>query len=513
MRDVSRGKKRSKTGKTEDACRNRSAVSDKTGNFRKKFQICQESIREQNPAKRYNALVTDKTAANFLKEVYRMESNKGILSPGYEGIIWNLDKFGTLTVAGKGKIPDCACGKKPVPPWENAKDQIREIEIGEGITEIGINAFRECIHLKQLSLPDSLQRIHAYAFWNCTELTDIYSGSRNFTYIYDRSGEGKENTVIFGVEAFHNVPWAESMWGDFYCGNGALYVCFSGKKDIVIPGEIRELKPFSMSWTEADSITLPKSLEIIGNFAFSESKIKKSLILPDSVRTIEPYAFANCSAPSVVFPVSWKPGKMDWRGTDVKMIRRRSTPKYHVALVKDRSMGKFRRLKVVEKKRTEQERDAVIEDKHIDVGESLYRRVRGGKVILCITYGDNRICSVKSFAWNSRCGLPEEYLMYPVRLENGKVGTWRDSFTYQEKEDIVSAFEDRDGGELEKEGVLRFYDPDKLEEWFWYGSKEDFGSGLEMELLKLWLKEHPNIAVDSIEENRENDKIRLSADV
>ena len=51
-----------------------------------------------------------------------MENNMEILSPGYEGIIWNLDKFGTLTVTGKGKIPDCACGKsrtlrgrKPVP--------------------------------------------------------------------------------------------------------------------------------------------------------------------------------------------------------------------------------------------------------------------------------------------------------------------------------------------------------------------------------------------------------------
>lgn len=415
MSGALQGKKRCETGKTEETCRNRSAVSDKTENFRKKFQISRENIRELSPANRYNASVTDKTAANFLKEVYRMENNMEILSPGYEGIIWNLDKFGTLTVTGKGKIPDCACGKRPDAPWENVKDQIREIEIGEGITEIGINAFRECIHLKQVSIPDSLQRIHAYAFWNCTELTDIYSGSRNFTYIYDRSGEEKENTVIFGVEAFHNVPWPESIWGDFYCRDGVLYVCFSGK--------------------------------------------------------------------------------------------------YHVVLVKDSSMGKFRRLKVLEKKRTDQEQDTVIEDKHIDVGESLYRRIRGGKVILCITYADNRICSVKSFAWNSRCGLPEEYLMYPVRLENGEAGLWRDSFTYQEKEDIVSAFEDRDGGELEKEGVLRLYGPDKLEEWFWYGSKENFGCGLELDLLKLWLKEHPDIAVDSIEENRENDKIRLFVDV
>lgn len=415
MSGALQGKKRCETGKTEETCRNRSAVSDKTENFRKKFQISRENIRELSPANRYNASVTDKTAANFLKEVYRMENNMEILSPGYEGIIWNLDKFGTLTVTGKGKIPDCACGKRPDAPWENVKDQIREIEIGEGITEIGINALRECIHLKQVSIPDSLQRIHAYAFWNCTELTDIYSGSRNFTYIYDRSGEEKENTVIFGVEAFHNVPWPESIWGDFYCRDGVLYVCFSGK--------------------------------------------------------------------------------------------------YHVVLVKDSSMGKFRRLKVLEKKRTDQEQDTVIEDKHIDVGESLYRRIRGGKVILCITYADNRICSVKSFAWNSRCGLPEEYLMYPVRLENGEVGAWRDSFTYQEKEDIVSAFENRDGGELEKEGVLRLCGPDKLEEWFWYGSKEDFGCGLEMDLLRLWLKKHQDIAVDSIEENRENDKIRLFVDV
>ena len=34
-----------------------------------------------------------------------------------------------------------------------------------------------------------------------------------------------------------------------------------------------------------------------------------------------------------------------------------------------------------------------------------------------------------------------------------------------------------------------------------------------MDLLKLWLKKHPDIVVDSIEENRENDKIRLFVDV
>ena len=46
---------------------------------------------------------------------------------------------------------------------------------GEGITEIGINTFRECKGLRSVVFPDSLQKIHAYAFWNCTNLKKIES--------------------------------------------------------------------------------------------------------------------------------------------------------------------------------------------------------------------------------------------------------------------------------------------------------------------------------------------------
>ena len=47
------------------------------------------------------------------------------------------------------------------------------IEIPEGVTEIGMCAFEECIHLTSIEIPNSVTRIFDHAFQDCTNLTSI----------------------------------------------------------------------------------------------------------------------------------------------------------------------------------------------------------------------------------------------------------------------------------------------------------------------------------------------------
>lgn len=433
---------------------------------------------------------------------------------------WELDAAGKLTVTGSGRIPDYSCGKNAAAPWDDIKDRIFGIEITEGITEIGINAFKDCKNLKSAVLPASLFRIRAYAFWNCTQLEDVGSNRTNFQYIYDRGQYSKDMTVIFEIGSFHHVPWAIKKWGEFYCKDDCLYTCFSDKRKLVIPEGIQVLASFSLAYIDTESVRLPNTLKTIQNFVFSGGVVRNNLVLPNAIQSIEPYAFSDCSVPLISFPSSWRPDKIQWKRTGIGMIRRQYVPeyinKYSVGLEKVKGMGKFKRVKIVENKPVQHKDGTVTKVRDVskvDVGGSVYRRIRNGKVILCISYEDNKISSVKSFSWDRYGELPVEYLLYPVFEPDGLLVPWSDSFTYQEKEDIVYAFWDHDGEALYKAGVLRLRHPDTHEEWFWSDDKRNYGGPLELELLEMWLKEHPDIKVDSMNENRDNDKTRLFVSV
>ncbi len=86
----------------------------------------------------------------------------------YEGVCgenayWTLDKKGTLTISGTGKVNSN--------PWE--KDKIKKVIISEGITDISEGLFSRCINLVEVLLPNSLITIGTTAFANCTSLKSI----------------------------------------------------------------------------------------------------------------------------------------------------------------------------------------------------------------------------------------------------------------------------------------------------------------------------------------------------
>lgn len=88
---------------------------------------------------------------------------------------WDLEqgKPYKLTIEGTGGIafPD---GE---PPWKEYSPLITTLSISDGITSIGIFAFRGCASLKALTLPDSVETIGYYAFGDCYSLKTVVCGS------------------------------------------------------------------------------------------------------------------------------------------------------------------------------------------------------------------------------------------------------------------------------------------------------------------------------------------------
>lgn len=84
--------------------------------------------------------------------------------PCGEGVSWSFDaSTGKLTVSGTGAMYDY--DQPSNTPWGGYIDNdIKSIEIGEGVTTVGDHAFQGCHQLKSVSFPQSLTSIGAYSF-------------------------------------------------------------------------------------------------------------------------------------------------------------------------------------------------------------------------------------------------------------------------------------------------------------------------------------------------------------
>ena len=75
-----------------------------------------------------------------------------------------------LTISGNGIMPIFGTGGAP---WYGYAAQIVEIEVTEGVTNVGRCAFYDLKMVTKVTLPEGLESIDAYAFYGCKALTEI----------------------------------------------------------------------------------------------------------------------------------------------------------------------------------------------------------------------------------------------------------------------------------------------------------------------------------------------------
>ena len=85
-----------------------------------------------------------------------------------ETITWSLDReTGVLTINGTGATTNDR-------PWQECKEEVKEIIVGEGITELSSSAFYGMSMVSTIKLPTTLTAIGYSAFDNCTSLKTVY---------------------------------------------------------------------------------------------------------------------------------------------------------------------------------------------------------------------------------------------------------------------------------------------------------------------------------------------------
>lgn len=94
-------------------------------------------------------------------------------------IIFRLNDEGVLQIEGSGEMYNYN-SKKPA-PWFDYSDSVKAIDISEGITRIGTQAFRMMCNVEIIDLPQSVTIIDANAFIGCSKLKQLsfYSGVTN----------------------------------------------------------------------------------------------------------------------------------------------------------------------------------------------------------------------------------------------------------------------------------------------------------------------------------------------
>ena len=172
-------------------------------------------------------------------------------------------------------------------------ESLHIVNLSEGLIEIKDYAFLECRDLKQIILPDTLTKM-TNAFAECTYLSSVHLG--------------RSLSQIIGNEIFLGATCLERITIDnenkyYTVEDNVLYN--KGKTTLIfypplnnpitfkIPDGIETISTNAFRDTiNLENVTLPSSVQTIGNYAFMGSSIK-NIVIPDNVADLTG-TFAEC---------------------------------------------------------------------------------------------------------------------------------------------------------------------------------------------------------------------------
>ena len=173
-------------------------------------------------------------------------------------------------------------------PWGSYYGRIRRIEIGEGCTYIGKNAFCGLKGLSgELHLPDSLTSISDNAFAYCMGL----SGNLKLPSGVKTIGSSFQNCI--GLSGNLSIPN-----GVIEIGHDAFKDCSKLSGELLIPSSVKNIgaSAFDGCKSFTGTLILPEGLESINDNCFKGCRgFSGKLLIPSSVHDIGWGAFRDCS--------------------------------------------------------------------------------------------------------------------------------------------------------------------------------------------------------------------------
>ncbi len=201
-------------------------------------------------------------------ETYANENGFDFVAAGGEtgDCTWKFDpNTKTLTISGEGEMSDYPT-YVTYRPWNHLHNDIEHIVVNDGVTYIGVYAFKDCRNVLSVSLGNTVQTIGDYAFCQCG---DLYENENKLTEIVI-----PDSVEVIGTGAFQD--------------DGFL-------RDVTFGSGVKSIGEMAFSRTGVKNVTLPDSVETIGRNAFYICDRLTSVTLNEGVTSVEEGAFAGCN--------------------------------------------------------------------------------------------------------------------------------------------------------------------------------------------------------------------------
>ena len=171
-------------------------------------------------------------------------------------------------------------------PWHEYRGDITSVSLPEGLTFVGQNAFRGFTKLTEIVIPESVVEVADGALAECTLLTEAKLPT-NLTKI--------SHSLFYGCSSLANIEIPANV--DTIDMN-AFTSCTS-LEQIELPNTLRLINHAAFEYTGIKSLTIPQTVDSIGQLAFYTSSIEDLYVQWDS-----PYAV---KLDKDVFDLEWNP--------------------------------------------------------------------------------------------------------------------------------------------------------------------------------------------------------------
>ena len=249
------------------------------------------------------------------------------------GLTWSLTKAGTLTISGKGAMPDfSSTGDQP---WNDNSSKIRKVVIGDGVTSIGSCAFWNCGVLSaeispgvttignsafrsssviSVTIPSSVKTIGDSAFRECENLSSVtvsegvekidqnaFRACKSLTSIALPASIGEVGAAaFFQCQALKSATFAAGN-KQVKLGDNMFTQCYY-LMSVKLPQNIDCIgEGMFQNCLMLAGVEIPQGAESIGMSAFASCSGLTTVIIPDSVTTIGIAAFASCPLTDIYF--------------------------------------------------------------------------------------------------------------------------------------------------------------------------------------------------------------------